>query len=353
MNVTSVLFSATTAKIGSLFVELTLLITQSELTVQNDANVFDIVLLEASTLNLHSRCDIPDQNDVKIINTTINTNAKCQFAPSTTQLINSQWNIEGEGQSPYAISTPITLINSTIKLTGVTLSVKSEIAMRNSSTIKSKAPIEITYNGKIGGEGTIEGDLVVKNSGRIQTSYSFERQYLFNQCLTILGTLSLDASSSIHLQQLAYITANSILLGDADIEISFSLRDWTVQEWNYTVIVSTQQSISGSFGDINVTVPSGYYRLVNSKSDVTMYWNLFFKEPQAPHTSHAPTQPPVENSVPFAGPNEPDPGVDSKLAIIIVESVMIGVGLILGGALLYRRFIKRRNYTEVSSFDRL
>eukprot|EP00029_Vermamoeba_vermiformis_P010325 TRINITY_DN5396_c0_g1_i1.p1 TRINITY_DN5396_c0_g1~~TRINITY_DN5396_c0_g1_i1.p1 ORF type:complete len:525 (+),score=25.08 TRINITY_DN5396_c0_g1_i1:35-1576(+) len=364
MSVTSVVLSFATARIESLSLTATLMLFGSELTLQNHAEIFDIMSIVGSTLNVRSGCSIPDATPSKIENSTINLTPACPLTPnSITYFYNSHWNIEPapSSSSYYALETDIHLVNSAIKMTGVTLSVKSKLDLRNSSTIASDSPVEISYGGTIGGDGTINGDLTLKNFGKIQTIYDFTDQTSYSK-LNIKGTLTLDRSSSIYLQHFESIQANSILLGDASIEVSITVWDWQLDQLNYTVITSPQGGISGSFDFMNVSVAVGYFSFVQTKSDVAVLWQRNppiiptpesenYPIPSQPHSLNEPTAEPSAEVIPPH--DEQDQGTDSKTVIIVIESIMIGVGLILGGALLYRRFMKRKDYTEVPSFDQL
>jgi hypothetical protein len=368
MHVTTAAFIASTANLGTVTITNSLQLIETHFTVQTQAYLYDILSIQSSVLIIQSGCSIPDMTPSHVLNSAIFTTPACPFMPSSmTSLQNSKWTIEAPEQTSFTISSPFALINSTLKVTRVNLHIKSELRMRNNSVIDSDFPVELSYYGRIGGQGSITTDLTVKQFGRIESAYMIEEQYLLHQQLNIMGTLSMDRSSTIHLQHAESVKANSILLSDSNLEISFELYAWnaTAQQLNYTLISSTQGEISGSFDYINVTMIYGYYQLKNSKSDMTFLWQL--NQPVPPSTPHS-VNAPVTVQVPIAAPvgnsdpvsevippsSEPDPqGTDFKKVVIVIESIMIGIGLILGGALVYRRFKKRRDYTEVPSFDQL
>ena len=103
-------------KFGSIYLDTSLLLTDTQFTVENDVNVYDILSIDDSTLNFEGTCNIPDQTGAKIINSTINITTACQLMPKASAIFhNSIWNIESRGdKASYALSAPVSLINSTI-----------------------------------------------------------------------------------------------------------------------------------------------------------------------------------------------------------------------------------------------
>lgn len=372
MELTTAAFVKSAVQIRTISLQ-TIQLFASQFVSQYEADLFDILSIEQSSLTFQGGCSVQGQTASQVINSTIFSTPACPLMLNSISIFyNSIWTIESHQPAQYTIGSQFVLNNSTIKLTGVKLIVKSDVRLRQNSVIEADIPVEVSYYGRIGGQGTVMADLVVKNFGRIQGVYGSGEEFVSHMQLTIMGTLSIDRSSTVHLQNAESIQANSILLSDPSLEISLFPWNWTAAEVNYTMMTSRQGEISGNFDYINVTMALGYYQLLTTKSDLTLIWQLNQPAPTAPHSVNPPysVNPPVIPQVPISfspeisapgnevhppvsEPNSSSEGPDTKTVIIVIESVMLGIGLILGGALVYRRFKQRRGYTEVPSFDQL